>query len=49
MANGVHLYNIEKLPMCPQALNDTLVLNIILNILSAGFFEDMVVTIYCVR
>ena len=45
MASGVHPYNIGKLPMCPQAPNSTLVLNIILNILSAGVFEDVVVTI----
>ena len=46
MASGIHPYNIGKLPMCPQAPNSTLVLNIILNILSAGIFEDVVVTIY---
>ena len=39
MASGVHPYNIGKFPTYPQALNSTLVLNIILDILSAGIFE----------
>ena len=48
MARGVHPYNTGKFPMYPQALNSTLVLDIILDILSADIFEDAVVTIHWV-